>query len=46
MKTGFITCNLCGSRVKTSDFNYGGLARLVCVNELCNNSETSFKVGE
>lgn len=45
MKTGFITCAKCGSRVRTSDFIYGGMARIVCTNELCENSETALKVG-
>lgn len=46
MKTGFISCSICGSRVKASDLVYGGMARMVCSDELCANSETSWKVGD
>jgi hypothetical protein len=38
-RKGFITCSDCGSRVTTSSKAYGGMLRLVCLNDLCSNSE-------
>ena len=42
MKTGYITCSICGSRVGTSSKVYGGLMRVVCLNEKCEMSEANY----
>jgi hypothetical protein len=41
-RSGSITCAKCGSGVGTSSKVYGGLMRMVCLNENCQMSEQNY----
>jgi hypothetical protein len=41
-RSGSITCAKCGSRVGVSSKVYGGLMRVVCLNEKCEMSEINY----